>query len=175
MSLNPMCCGSHCRSEKGPVKVYPLGGGANLILCRACWEWENSYRRGRGFETGSTITGKTTSPNNIENKFPTVNWGTAEVYGEEESEVSSVGVKRMCNINWDDPEARLALIESVGVAEYNRQAEAHRTNSTIEIVNGHRIRPVSSRFGRLFMVGDTGSAFATLEQARAFANKESPK
>lgn len=165
MSLNPMCCGSHCRRETGPVKVYPLGGGANLILCRDCWEWENSYRRGRGFKTG----------NNIENNFPTVNWDSAEVYGAEESEVSSVGVKRMSSINWDDPEARLALIESVGVAEYNRQAEAHRTNSTIETVNGHRIRPVSSRFGRLFMVGDTGTAFATLEQARAFANKESPK
>jgi len=73
MTLNPMCCGSHCRSATGLVRVYPLGGGANLVLCKGCWDWENKYRLGRGYETGNR------------GAFPTVNWEAAEVYGGEES------------------------------------------------------------------------------------------
>lgn len=72
-------------------------------------------------------------------------------------------------INWDDPAARLALIEQVGAAEYNRLHQEHRDQSVLETVNGHAIRPTNTRFGRLFMVGDTGKAFATIEEARAFA------
>ena len=79
------------------------------------------------------------------------------------------------HIDWDDPAARLALIESVGVQEYNRQAEEHRSRSALETINGHRIRAVNSRFGRILMVGDTGTGFLTLEAARAFALKTEPK
>jgi len=78
-------------------------------------------------------------------------------------------------IDWDDPEARLALLERVGADEYNRLMAEHHRNSVVETINGHGIRPVRSRFGRLFMVGDTGTAFLTLEQAREFANKEPAK
>ena len=67
---NPNCSGSHCRSETGPVRVYALGGGGNLILCRACWQHENDYRRQRGRDTGA--------PEN----FPVLNWEAAETYGE---------------------------------------------------------------------------------------------
>lgn len=35
------------------TRLYPLGGGANLILCHACAERENRYRRERGRETGA--------------------------------------------------------------------------------------------------------------------------
>jgi hypothetical protein len=68
---NPMCSGNHCRSETGPVKVYSLGGGGNLILCRACWSFENDYRRQRGRDTGA--------PEN----FPVLDWDTAEPYGDD--------------------------------------------------------------------------------------------
>lgn len=78
------------------------------------------------------------------------------------------------SINWDDPAARASLIESVGVAEYNRLQAEHRAASVVETVNGHGLRWVGSRFGRLCMVGDTGSAFTTLEQARAFALTKEP-
>lgn len=77
-------------------------------------------------------------------------------------------------MNWDDPAARARLIDQVGVAEYNRQFEAHRSASVVSTVNGHKIRPVGSRFGRLFMVGDTGTAFQKLADAEAFAAKEPP-
>lgn len=65
---NPNCDGSHCRSESGEVRVYPLGAGGNLILCRSCWENENRYRRERGREH-----------RNPEN-WPEVAWDAAEVY-----------------------------------------------------------------------------------------------
>jgi hypothetical protein len=75
-------------------------------------------------------------------------------------------------MNWDDPSARAALIERVGVAEYNRQFEAHRLATTVETVNGYPIRPTNTRFGRLFMVEGTGNAFYKIEEARAFATSK---
>lgn len=75
-------------------------------------------------------------------------------------------------MDWNDPAARAALIERVGPAEYNRLAAEHDRSITVATVNGHRIRPVSSRFGRLFMVGGTGKAFATMDEAEGFAWKE---
>lgn len=72
-------------------------------------------------------------------------------------------------MNWDDAAARAALIEAVGVTEYNRLHAKHRDDSIVETVCGHAIRPVGSRFGRLFMVGDTGTAYQTIEQARDHA------
>jgi hypothetical protein len=52
----------------GTVKLYPLGGGANLILCAYCWERENLYRKRRGRETGA--------PEN----WPFENWDAGKVY-----------------------------------------------------------------------------------------------
>lgn len=77
-------------------------------------------------------------------------------------------------MNWDDPAARLALAESVGPDEYNRRVLEHIKKSTILTVNGHGIRPVSSRFGRLFMVGKTGRAFSTMVEAEDYAGKIPP-
>ena len=75
----------------------------------------------------------------------------------------------MLECNFNDPASRAAFIERVGPAAYNKALEQHQVASVIETVNGHAIRPVGSRFGRLFMVGGTGSAFATLEAARKHA------
>jgi hypothetical protein len=75
-------------------------------------------------------------------------------------------------MNWDDPAARLALIERVGHAEYNRQIKAHQDASVVATVNGYPIRPVGSQFGRLFAVGGTDMAFSTLPQAEAYAKAQ---
>jgi hypothetical protein len=71
MNLNPNCDGGHCRAPDGQVRVYPLGGGGNLILCMACAAHENRYRFERGRETGA--------PEN----FPQMNWHACEVYGDD--------------------------------------------------------------------------------------------
>jgi len=47
MNRNPNCCGAHCVQEHGEVRVYPIGAGGNLILCRACWNFENAYNAHR--------------------------------------------------------------------------------------------------------------------------------
>lgn len=60
MNKNWNCDGGVCTKEDGPVRVYPLGSGGNLIVCQACWEHENRYRRSRGWTV--------------------INWNTAEEY-----------------------------------------------------------------------------------------------
>lgn len=65
---NPMCDGAHCRHESGEVRVYPLGGDGNAILCLACFAHENRYRYERGRETQRP------------EDWPQVNWSTAKVY-----------------------------------------------------------------------------------------------
>lgn len=65
---NPNCDGQRCTTTTGEVRVYPLGGGGNLILCAACWAHENRYRAARGRETGE--------PSN----WPQMEWPKAEVY-----------------------------------------------------------------------------------------------
>jgi hypothetical protein len=75
-------------------------------------------------------------------------------------------------INWDDPEARFRLIERVGVDRYNELYAEYWRRSVVATVAGHEIRPVTSeRFGRLFVVGDTGRAFSILPQAETYARK----
>lgn len=68
---NPDCDGANCRAESGEVRVYPLGAGGNLILCRACWAHENRYRYERGRETSRP------------DDWPQLSWEKAEVYNGE--------------------------------------------------------------------------------------------
>lgn len=65
MAKNYNCDGSHCREASGQVRVYKLGAGGNLILCRSCWTHENNYRASRGGERAD---------------WPLLNWECAEVY-----------------------------------------------------------------------------------------------
>ncbi len=65
---NPNCDGDKCATMIGEVRVYPIGGGGNLILCHSCWAHENRYRYQRGRETGE--------PNN----WPQLNWYDAKGY-----------------------------------------------------------------------------------------------
>jgi hypothetical protein len=73
------------------------------------------------------------------------------------------------NFDWDDPVHRARALEVLGPDCYNAALLEHRRRSTVSIINGHAIRAVTSRFGRIFTVGDTGRAFAKLDDARAFA------
>jgi hypothetical protein len=68
-------------------------------------------------------------------------------------------------MNWNDPQARAALIKRVGVAEYNRRHTAHWQQSIEATVNGYDIRIV----GQLHAVAGTRRAFSTLEEAATFA------
>ena len=64
-------------------------------------------------------------------------------------------------MNWDDPTARLALIERVGTTEYNRLITEH--------IQRRLIRPVSTRFGTLYAVRGTTMAFSTEAEAEKYA------
>jgi hypothetical protein len=75
-------------------------------------------------------------------------------------------------IDWSDPAARDRLIERVGPDEYERLHAEQMACCTVAIVNGHAIRKVQSRFGRLYQVGTTGTAFSAFEAAKTFASKK---
>ena len=76
-------------------------------------------------------------------------------------------------INWNDPEERARLSERIGTKAYNEAFAKHIKQSTVATVGGHSIRPVGSRFGRLWQVGNTGRAFSTREKAEAYARDNS--
>jgi hypothetical protein len=83
----------------------------------------------------------------------------------------------MSNINWDDPAARLELIERVGADEYNRLHAEHMKRQTVATVNGYGIRKVNTPYGQLFAVDGTTTtmAFRTLDEAEAYARECQPK
>ena len=72
-------------------------------------------------------------------------------------------------MNLNNPEERFALIEREGGDAYNKAIAKHVAETTVETVGGHAIRPVSTRFGQLYQVGDSGTAFRTLAEAMAYA------
>ena len=75
-------------------------------------------------------------------------------------------------IDWNDPAARNRLFECVGLEEYNRLHAEQMARSTVVTVNGHAIHKVQSRFGKLYQVGRTGTAFSAFEAAKNFASKK---
>jgi hypothetical protein len=75
-------------------------------------------------------------------------------------------------IDWTDPAAHNRLIERVGPDECNRLHAEWMARSTVATVNGHAIRKVQSRFGKLYQVGRTGAAFSAFEAAKNFASKK---
>jgi hypothetical protein len=85
-------------------------------------------------------------------------------------------------IDWSDPDARFALIQRVGVNEYNRlmqehQArlvEEHQARSAVSIVNGYAIKQVQTRLGHVFSVVGTDHPFATLDHAQTYARSLPP-
>jgi hypothetical protein len=69
-------------------------------------------------------------------------------------------------VDWNDPAACLALIERVGIAEYNRLHAEHclQLQAVAKTVNGHAIRKTT-----FFTVADR--SFYTLDQATNYARK----
>lgn len=63
------CDNSHCRNPHGEVRIYPIGGGSNLVLCSDCWAYENRYNKSRQRKSKYN-----------EKNFPTHDWNTAKVY-----------------------------------------------------------------------------------------------
>jgi hypothetical protein len=59
-------------------------------------------------------------------------------------------------------------VEALGRG-YNDEFAKWRESQVVEVVAGHKIMPVASRFGKLFHVGSTGRAFQKLEDARGYA------
>jgi hypothetical protein len=81
--------------------------------------------------------------------------------------------RRTIVVNWDDPAERFRLIERVGPYRYNELRAEHQRNSIVAEAGGHAIRiTMSERFGRLFLVGETGRAFANQAQAETYARKK---
>jgi hypothetical protein len=77
-------------------------------------------------------------------------------------------------MTWDlnDPVGRLRAAEALGHEGYKKAMEEHIKKSTIKNVAGHDLRRVrSQRFGPLIMVGKTNTAFRTIEEAVAYAEK----
>lgn len=46
--FNPECDGVHCTADDGEVRLLPLSNGANLLLCRACFDYEMNFNRQHG-------------------------------------------------------------------------------------------------------------------------------
>lgn len=65
---NPNCDNDKCISSKGQVRVLPIGGGGNAILCRACFNHEMNYRIERNLEL------------DIDAAFDLPSWESLEVY-----------------------------------------------------------------------------------------------
>ena len=65
MSINWNCDGAEPHT-RGEVRVYPLGSGGNLILCKTCFDRENRYRAIRTRETSQD--------------WPQHEWQDAEIY-----------------------------------------------------------------------------------------------
>ena len=72
-------------------------------------------------------------------------------------------------INWDDPEERSILADRIGLEAFNEAFSRHIKQSSVATIAGQNIRPVGSRFGKLWQVGNTGRAFSTREQAETYA------
>jgi hypothetical protein len=77
-------------------------------------------------------------------------------------------------MDWDNPDERARLAIRLGPHGYRKAFEEHVKNTTVAIVNGHRIRPVKSRFGRLYQIGTTNRAHSDLEQAKRIASEHEP-
>lgn len=80
----------------------------------------------------------------------------------------------MTKIDWNDPLARLDLLETIGADAYNQAINRHFEEETIEICNGYPLRRVASRFGTLISVDGTGNAYRDLESARKVAESLEP-
>lgn len=69
MNKNPNCDNDKCRNETGEVRVLKTGGDSNAILCRACYEYELSWRRERNTELAKDV------------QYDLPEWNSLKIYG----------------------------------------------------------------------------------------------
>lgn len=77
-------------------------------------------------------------------------------------------------MDWDDPSSRAALLQRVGSDAYNSAFTAHLAAKAVTTANGHTIRATTTRFGRIYAVGDTGRGFSSLALADQYARATPP-
>ena len=65
---NDNCDNNKCLYAGGKVRLLQGGGGGNLILCRACYQFEINYRNQRNRDLDA------------DHQFLTPEWRTLEVY-----------------------------------------------------------------------------------------------
>lgn len=70
------------------------------------------------------------------------------------------------------PEERYRYLRANGTDAYNRMMREQFDRDTVATANGYGIRRVDSRFGTLYMVEGTSSAFRTVDEAVNFANAQ---
>lgn len=69
---NPNCDNDKCLKENGEVRVLPIGGSSNAILCKTCFWHEIAFRKERNKELGNAF------------QFDIPKWEDLKVYGETE-------------------------------------------------------------------------------------------
>jgi hypothetical protein len=67
--------------DGGEVRVYPLGAGGNLILCRNCFRHENQYRIDRQIAYMEGTKYFADDLRRAQENWPLVDWIMAKVYG----------------------------------------------------------------------------------------------
>lgn len=65
---NPNCDGEHCTSDKGEVRVLPVGECGKFILCRSCYEYEINYRQWRNQDLENAA------------QYPLPSWASLTIY-----------------------------------------------------------------------------------------------
>lgn len=65
-AFNPNCDGIYCNTTNGEVRLLPLGGDGNLILCKSCVEYEIEWRKNENKRANR--------------EFDIPNWDNLEVY-----------------------------------------------------------------------------------------------
>jgi hypothetical protein len=65
---NDACDGDRCRTQTGEVRVLPVGGNGNAILCISCFIHEMKFRRRFNLEAGADCA------------LPLVKWESLKIY-----------------------------------------------------------------------------------------------
>lgn len=68
---NPNCDNTKCISDKGEVRVLPISGDSNIIVCKTCFMHEMKFRHERNKELAFAC------------RFDIPKWESLEIYSPE--------------------------------------------------------------------------------------------
>jgi len=74
----PVPCDGAGPHYPGEIRKYPLGDGANLLLCMFCWADENKYRYEQATINPDTGLHRTRP---LHDEWPQQNWRDGELVG----------------------------------------------------------------------------------------------